>query len=129
MYIKLREIMAGRNGFDRLSIGLIILSFIVSVFSALFPLIKIFSLALFAYALWRAFSKNLEKRREENSRFTRISSDIVESVRKWNFRRQQKKQFCFFSCPGCKSRLRLPRGKGNISITCPKCGLKFKRKT
>lgn len=129
MYSKLREIMAGRNGFDRLSIVLIALSFIVSVFAVFVPLIKIFSLALFAYALWRAFSKNLDKRREENFRFTRITSDIGESYRQWSFHRQQKQQFRFFVCPGCKIKLRLPRGKGKISITCPKCGLKFKRNT
>ena len=129
MFTRLREIMSGRNGFDRMSIVLIIVSVVLDFFSFLSPYIALFALAVFAYAIWRAFSRNLAKRREENYRFTRITGDISEAYAQWKFRRQQGKQFRFLSCPGCKSKLRLPRGKGKISITCPKCGLKFSGKT
>lgn len=129
MFNKLREIMAGRNGFDKLSIALILLAFILNALVFLSPVIAVFALAATAYALWRAFSKNLSKRREENYRFTRISGDITDFFTQQKFRRQQKKQYRFITCPDCKSKLRLPRGKGKISITCPKCGLKFSGKT
>lgn len=129
MFNRLREIMVDRNGFDRLSIALIILTFILYTLAFLSPFTAIFALAIAFYAVWRAFSKNLAKRREENYRFTRISGDIKDSFTQWKFRRQQKKQFRFITCPDCKSKLRLPRGKGKINITCPKCGLKFKGKT
>ncbi len=129
MFNRLREIMAGRNGFDRLSITLIVLAFILYTLAFLSPVIAIFALAFAAYAIWRAFSKHVAKRREENYRFTRIYGDITDSFTQWKFHRQQKKQYRFIACPDCKSILRLPRGKGKISITCPKCGLKFKGKT
>lgn len=129
MFNRLHAFMAGRNGFDRLSIGLIVLAFILYALAFLSPFVAIFALAIAAYAVWRAFSKNMAKRREENYRFTRISGDIKDAFTQWKFRRQQKKQYRFITCPDCKSKLRLPRGKGKISITCPKCGLKFKGKT
>ncbi len=31
----------------------------------------------------------------------------------------------FFTCPRCRAALRVPKGKGRIKITCPKCGEKF----
>lgn len=129
MFSRLRETMVGRNGFDKLSITLIVLSLVLNSFNRVFPLIMLFALILMIYAIWRAFSKNLAKRREENYRFTHIVGDIGESFAQWRFRRQQAKQFKFFVCPSCKSKLRVPRGKGKISITCPKCGQKFGGKT
>ncbi len=129
MLNRLREIMTGRNGFDKLSMAFLVLAFVLYALTFLSPVIAFFALAAAAYAIWRAFSKNLAKRREENYRFTHISGDVSDSLARWKFRRQQNKQYRFISCPDCKSKLRLPRGKGKINITCPKCGLKFKGKT
>jgi len=35
----------------------------------------------------------------------------------------------YYSCPRCRQPVRVPRGKGKISITCPKCSEKFIKKT
>ncbi|MGI5984383.1 MAG: hypothetical protein GXY01_06800 [Clostridiales bacterium] len=126
---RLQETMAGRNGLDKLSITLIILSVILNAFTRFSPIFMMFALLIMFYAIWRIFSKNLAKRREENYRFTHIAGDIKESFAQWQYRRQQSKQYKFFTCPDCRSRLRLPRGKGKINITCPKCGQKFRGKT
>lgn len=29
------------------------------------------------------------------------------------------------NCPSCKSRMRVPKGKGKLKITCPKCSNSF----
>jgi len=129
MLNKLREMMTGRNGIDKLSIALIVAALVINTFAQFFPLLFLFSLAIIAYAVWRIFSKNLAKRRAENYRISRILDDIRESFAQKRFRRQQSKQYRFFTCPDCKSKLRVPRGKGKISITCPRCGLKFSKKT
>ena len=129
MLNNLRELMTGRNGLDKLSIVLIVIALVFNAFAKLFPLIALFSLAILVYAVWRVFSKNLVKRSAENYRISRIIDDIGESFAQLRFRRQQSKQHKFFTCPGCKSKLRVPRGKGKISITCPRCGLKFSKKT
>ena len=73
-------------------------------------------------ALFRMFSRNLEKRRAENAKF-------MEKVwwpisRRIAGKRQQRmdKEHCYFTCPGCGAVCRVPRGKGRIVITCPRCG-------
>ena len=35
----------------------------------------------------------------------------------------------YYKCPKCRQSVRVPRGKGKISITCPRCREKFIRKT
>jgi uncharacterized paraquat-inducible protein A len=129
MLERLRAMMTDRNGLDKLSIALIVLALVINAFSQFFPLLILFSLIVMIYAVWRVFSKSLAKRRAENYRFIHILGDIKDSYAKWRFRRQQSKQYRFFSCPGCKCKLRVPRGKGKISITCPRCGLKFSKKS
>jgi len=129
MLNNLRELMTGRNGLDKLSIVLIVIALVFNAFAKFFPLIALFSLAILVYAVWRVFSKSLVKRSAENYRISRIIDDIGESFAQLRFRRQQSKQYKFFTCPDCKSKLRVPRGKGKISITCPRCGLKFSKKT
>lgn len=73
-------------------------------------------------ALFRMFSRNLEKRRAENAKF-------MEKVwwpisRRMAGKRQQRmdKEHCYFTCPGCGAVCRVPKGKGRIVITCPRCG-------
>ena len=74
------------------------------------------------WTLFRMFSRNLEKRRGENARFMEkvwwpVSRRIAGS-------RQQRmdKEHRYFTCPSCGAVCRVPRGKGRIVITCPRCG-------
>lgn len=127
----MQNFMAGRNGFDSLSVALLLLFAIMSFVSRFIrlPILIVFSLIFLGLAIWRIFSKNLAKRRDENCRFRNITGDIRDSIANRRYRRQQNKQYKFFTCPECKSRLRVPSGKGKISVTCPRCGLKFSGKS
>ncbi|MEF9971465.1 MAG: hypothetical protein RSD32_05175 [Oscillospiraceae bacterium] len=131
MFNNLRGAMNGRNGIDALSIAIFVFALILNALTRIFgfPLFAICGVGLAIYAIWRVFSKNLAKRREENFRFSRIFGDARESFKNWRFRRSQKKDFKFFTCPGCKNKLRVPRGRGKINITCPRCGQKFSGKS
>lgn len=35
----------------------------------------------------------------------------------------------YFRCPNCGQMLRVPKGKGKISISCRNCGTTFQKKT
>ena len=89
---------------------------------AVYSVISLASGILMLWTLFRMFSRNLEKRRGENARFMEkvwwpVSRRIAGS-------RQQRmdKEHRYFTCPSCGAVCRVPRGKGRIVITCPRCG-------
>lgn len=67
--------------------------------------------------LYRMLSRNTYKRYQENRRFLQLLDRIKD--------RQNR----YFKCPKCKQMVRVPKGKGKISITCPRCREKFVKKT
>jgi len=123
-----RWFMAGRYGTDKLNMALLvtalILCFLPTVLMLLrlnIPLLNLVlalgSYALTGYAIFRCFSRNTYKRYEENRKYLRF----VERLRD----RDHK----YFDCPRCRQPVRVPRGKGKIAISCPKCKEKFIRKS
>ena len=116
----------GRNGTDSLNRALfipIVLLFALSMFTQgnVRIIVSLFAWALIIYMYFRTFSKNIVKRRKENDWYERKINYIKTRAR-------QAKQYRFFTCPNCKTHLRVPRGVGKITITCKKCGTKFDRK-
>ena len=123
---KLRNFMRGRYGVDQLGQALMWLSIIVilpSIFitsNVRYIFNLLFWLIIF-YEYYRMFSKNIYKRQAENNWYVN-----KENYLKTRFK--QRKTYRFYNCPKCKTHLRVPRGAGNITITCSKCGHQFDRK-
>ena len=119
----LQRVMAGRYGTDKLNtwiLGAGLILCIVSIFVRI-PMVDL-ALTLGAYALmiWamaRTFSRNTYKRYRENRRFLMLLDRVKD------------REHRYFDCPKCRQPVRVPRGKGKIMITCPKCKEKFQRKT
>ena len=59
-----RRMFIGRNGPDQLSLGLTLLAFVLSLIRV--NVLFYISLAIFALAILRMFSRNIEQRRKEN---------------------------------------------------------------
>lgn len=118
-----RRFMQGRYGGDKLNIALIWVAFGAYIISLLIPiaLVKmalwVVYYALLGWAIFRMLSRNTYKRYQENRKYLRLLDRLKD--------RQHK----YFDCPRCRQQVRVPRGKGKISITCPKCGEKFIKKT
>lgn len=123
----LRRMMMGRYGGDQLGIAILIFSMILG-FVPYLP-VRIFSYLPLAYVLFRMFSRNIYKRRAENERFLKIWYPIKNFFVRLFCGRPDKKTHRHFKCPKCRQEVRVPRGKGTILVTCPKCGEKFKKKT
>ena len=125
----LSRFMYGRNGVDRLGLTMIWAALLLDIINMLLrekPVVGgitgLVSGVLLFTALFRMFSRNLEKRRAENTRF-------MEKVwwpvsRRMAGARQQRmdKEHRYFTCHRCGAVCRVPRGKGRIVITCPRCG-------
>ena len=120
---KLRQFMAGRYGTDKLNTCILVLGVIVSIVAAILRnpwLTLVFatlSYVLMFWAIFRTFSRNTYKRYQENRKFLMLLDRIKDRKHR------------YYSCPRCRQPVRVPRGKGKIAITCPKCKEKFIKKT
>ena len=119
----LRRFMEGRYGTDRLNMAILTAGLIACVVSLFFsiPAVKLLltmvSYALMFWAIFRSLSRNTYKRYQENRKFLQV------------FGRVKDREHRYFDCPKCRQMVRVPRGKGKISITCPRCREKFVKKT
>ena len=136
----LRSFMNGRNGADHLSMALLwtgliayLLGSIVGsvqhvLFAILGMLLNLVGFAAYVFAIYRTFSRNLEKRRAENRRYVTMKEKKATERRQARVRFQNRKKDKYFKCPGCKAWLRLPRGTGVVTITCSRCHTSFTQK-
>lgn len=129
--------MYGRNGMDQLNVTLLrgylilLLAQIICSFAKLQVMMLVCEIVmwpLMVLILFRMLSKNLYKRREENSRFMRGIWNI-KNRRAGAKERHADKEHKYFTCKNCKAICRVPVGKGKIIITCPKCGAQIHGKT
>lgn len=126
----IRRFMYGRYGPDQLSLFLLLCYFILSLVRSLTDVRPVawVGLALGVWAVCRFLSRNIEGRRRENARFLALAAPVVRWAR---MRRTiaSDKEHRYFKCPGCGRYLRVPRGKGKITVTCRACGVSFEEKS
>ena len=122
--------MSGRYGFDQLNGFLCILSLILVVLGAwLSGFLYWLGLALLLWCYYRIFSRNIQKRYAENSKYLSLQNQAKDWLARQKLRFDQRKVYRYFKCPHCRQSIRVPRGRGRISITCPKCGTSFIKKS
>ncbi len=122
--------MAGRYGADQLGMTMLWTALILSIvgsFSGL-GLLTLMADALLLLMFWRMLSKDRLKRQHENQTYLQKTYGARKAVTEWINRVKNGKKYRYFTCPQCKKRLRVPRGVGNITITCKGCGNKFDKK-
>lgn len=127
----LRRFMQGRYGFDALCRLLLIVGFSLSLLSCIRQLSFLYipAVVIIFVAYYRCFSRNFYKRRRELSAYMRIKNKLLGKDALSERKRRERKTHKFFKCRTCKTQLRVPRGKGKIEITCPKCRTKIIKRT
>lgn len=125
-----RSFMSGRYGTDQLGMTLLICGVVLSLISGIagLKILYYLGLAMYIWELVRMFSRNVEKRRGENQKFMEFRRNFKTNVRQFFVRLKNSRQYKYFRCPQCRSRLRLPRKVGEVTVTCSKCQNKFKQK-
>jgi len=127
----LSRFMTGRYGPDHLGIAMILFSFILSVLNAVLGYLPLLFISYFVFGLtlFRMLSRNVYRRRAENDKFIRYWWPIrTRAVRLFKGIRQRWTHKVF-RCKSCKNKLRVPRGKGKLQVTCPKCGERVFKKS
>ncbi len=127
----LARFMTGRHGPDNLGMFTLIAGLACSILGSLtgFALLSLVGMALYVWTLFRMFSKNNEKRWEENRKYIELSSNWKTKVSQFIKRMKNRRDYKYFKCPNCKVLLRMKRGSGEKDITCVRCGHQFKQKS
>ena len=128
---KLQRFMIGRYGADELSKAqsvVVMILLVLSLFGRL-GILYWLALALMIYSIWRMFSKNVSKRYEENQKYLNCRYKATVKIDRMKKHFAQRKIYRFYKCPQCKQKVRVPKGRGKICITCPKCRTEFIKKS
>lgn len=126
---KLINFMRGRYGYDELSKALLIVSILFTLLSGVrgLGILRILGTATLIVVMARVFSKDFRKNSLLNQKYLMSKNKLVKKYQGIIQRFSQRKEFRFYSCPACSQKIRVPRGKGKITITCPKCDHKFSK--
>ena len=85
--------------------------------------------ALLIFCYYRTFSRNISKRTEENYKFYTLKDRVDNKFKGWKEQWANRKVYHYYRCPQCRQKLRVPRGRGRIQISCPRCGTQFIKKS
>ena len=119
----MRSFMEGRYGTDRLNMVILCAGLVASLLSMLVRshpiglILWVLSYGLMFWAIFRCLSRNTYRRYLENRKFFQLTEQIKDRDHR------------YYACPKCRQTVRVPRGKGKISITCPRCKERFVKKT
>ena len=128
---KIGRFMAGRYGNDKLNqfmmavfLGCAVLNLFVRN-AYVSTVLNSWECLLILLVYIRMFSRNISKRYAENQKYLALENRLRRFFGQTRYLMQQRKEYHIYKCPGCKQKIRIPRGKGKISIRCPKCGEEF----
>lgn len=127
---KIQNFMQGRYGVDKLgqhmmflSLGLMLLGLVPGMFWT-----QWIAFAMFIWIYFRLFSKKFSKRYEENRKYTNFIWGIekffkrrIRKIKNFFTKLFEKRKYKHVNCTACHQTMRVPKGKGNLTLTCPKC--------
>jgi len=130
----IQRFFIGRNGTDQLNIALAAASIALTVLSWFLFRNTLTSMAYVTMGimLFRMISRNINARQRENMAFLQMAGKWGEKIPSGRARSTQTwsgPNYRYLNCPGCNQQIRVPGGKGNIKITCSKCGRVFYERT
>ena len=128
---KIGRFMAGRYGNDKLNqfmmavfLGCAVLNLFVRN-AYVSTVLNSWECLLILLVYIRMFSRNISKRYAENQKYLALENRLRRFFGQKRYLMQQRREYHIYKCPGCKQKIRIPRGKGKISIRCPKSGEEF----
>ena len=122
---KIRQFMIGRYGTDGLNQFLSIASLVLILVYILtrLPLLLYVGVVLLGFCYYRMFSRNISKRTEENYKYYAVKDRIRNKFSGLKDQWDNRRLYHYYRCPQCRQKLRVPRGRGRIQISCPRCSI------
>lgn len=126
---KVAQFMQGRYGNDKLNTFLLIITAILYVINLFVrtPWLFVVMMVPVALYIFRALSKNINKRLYENRIYENAYNTVSNFFKRQYFKIRDFKTHRYVKCPYCKSQLRLKKRTGNQTIHCPRCNEDFKK--
>lgn len=126
----LARFMYGRNGTDQLGQFSLVVYLVLWLVRGItgWKVLSVLEYVLLFVILYRLLSRNLARRRAENTKFLQLSQPARKKFRSLRTRLQDK-DHRYFRCPNCRQQMRVPRGKGRITVHCRSCGATFEEKS
>lgn len=128
---RMTRFMYGRYGNDQLSrlyLGLALVCLIVNLLTRQ-TVFYLAGILLMIYSIYRSFSKDIAKMSAQNQKYLNWRYQRIVKYNNMKKHWAQRKEYRFYKCPACSQKVRVPRGRGRISITCPKCSTEFIKKS
>lgn len=117
-------------------IGASVVTWFLGKFPIPFTVFRVLSVLFYGYAVFRILSRNFAARQRELSVYLRFSGNVRAFWQRLRYGHRnvinlnaERKKFKYLTCPQCRQKLRVPRGKGQLRVTCSKCGYKFNAKS
>ena len=128
---KFEKFMQGRYGIDHFSRFLLVGALVCILLSGLLraSALNYVGWILLIWMYYRMFSKNIRKRCEEERMYMDTKEKVVRFCKGDKSVISDSKTHKIYRCPHCRQKIRVPRGKGKIEITCPSCRSKFIKRT
>lgn len=121
---KIMKFLEGRYGVDIFGRDLLFLSVFILVLNLFVKssMLSFLPTLISLYVIFRTLSKNFKKRYNENRVYTLMKMKLRHNT-------VDRIKYKYFRCDHCNKRIRVPRRKGKIVVTCPRCNYKFDAKT
>lgn len=124
---RIARYMAGRYGIDRLYYFLLAVCFVIIVVNLFVHsiILSLLESGLIAYTFYRAMSRNIYKRQQENEKFIKLADKPKKFINLQKCKKRDRATHVYKKCPSCRNNLRLPREKGKHTVVCPCCKNRF----
>lgn len=128
---KIYRFMQGRYGTDDFYKFLFWVALIGIVINWFFKsqLLSFAVTLILVYAMYRVLSKNHSARYAENQRYLQATVKIRYWFDQQKKLMEERKYHHIYTCPKCRQKIRIPKGKGKIMIRCPKCHHEFQKRS
>jgi len=113
----------GRYGIDDFYKFLFVLFIVIWILNSFIKssFLYLFGVFVCFFMIYRTFSKNYEKRQNENRKYIEIKNKVINKIKLSKKKWDDRSTHIYRKCPNCNAELRLPKKKGKHKCTCPRC--------